>query len=104
MPLVKIKDRYQVTIPAKFREALGVQIGDYLEAELQDDKIVFTPKLLMDKETAWNMVRTVLDRVHAKIGDVDEAQVEQEVSAAIEAVRKEDAAQETDADAERRAR
>ncbi|MCK5784419.1 MAG: AbrB/MazE/SpoVT family DNA-binding domain-containing protein [Desulfobacterales bacterium] len=35
MPLVKIKDKFQVTIPASIRKAIELDIGDLLEVNDQ---------------------------------------------------------------------
>ncbi len=49
MPLVQVREKAQITIPSKIRKALGIEEGDYLEAEIEDNKIVFVPKVLIDK-------------------------------------------------------
>ena len=36
MALVKIKDKYQVTLPAALREKAGLEVGDLLETEMQE--------------------------------------------------------------------
>jgi len=52
MALVKIKEKYQVTLPAALREKAGLEVGDLLEAEVQGKKITLTPKTLLDRELA----------------------------------------------------
>jgi AbrB family looped-hinge helix DNA binding protein len=49
MSLVQVREKAQITIPSKIRKALGIKKGDYLEAEIEDNKIVFVPKILIDK-------------------------------------------------------
>ncbi|MBI3989469.1 MAG: AbrB/MazE/SpoVT family DNA-binding domain-containing protein [candidate division NC10 bacterium] len=49
MPLVKVKPKYQVTIPNTIREQVGLEVGDLLEAEVQANRIVLTPKAVIDK-------------------------------------------------------
>ncbi|MGH9459657.1 MAG: AbrB/MazE/SpoVT family DNA-binding domain-containing protein [Vicinamibacteria bacterium] len=51
-PLVKVKEKYQVTLPASVRARVGVGVGDLLEAEVQGKKITLTPKSLVDRELA----------------------------------------------------
>lgn len=53
MPIVKVRTKYQVTIPEKVRREVGLEIGDYVEVEAQGGKIVIKPKKLVDKEDAW---------------------------------------------------
>ena len=52
MPLVKVKDKYQVTLPASVRRKAGVAVGDLLEAKVRGKKITLTPKRLIDRELA----------------------------------------------------
>ncbi len=52
MPLVKVKDKYQVTLPASVRQKAGVAVGDFLEAKVQGKKITLTPKRVIDRELA----------------------------------------------------
>lgn len=90
MPLVKVKDKHQITIPAEVRKKLGVKIGDYLLLEEQGDAIVLKPAEVIErgKKEAWERLRVILERVHARIGDVPEDQVERDVLEAIQAMRK----------------
>ncbi len=52
MPLVKIKEKYQVTLPASVREKAGLEVGDLLEAKVEGKKITLTPKTVLDRELA----------------------------------------------------
>lgn len=52
MPLVKVKEKYQVTLPASVRKKLGLVVGDVLEATVEDNKITLTPKSVIDRELA----------------------------------------------------
>ena len=46
--LVRVKDKYQVTIPAQLREIIPLHTGDYLEASVYQDGILLRPKHLVD--------------------------------------------------------
>lgn len=50
MPLTKVTRRYQVTIPASLRQALGIEIGDIMEVTQEKNRIVMIPKTLVDKQ------------------------------------------------------
>lgn len=54
MPLTRVKQNYQVTIPAKVRQQLYIELGDVFEATIQNGSIVLTPKVVvvMDKKSA----------------------------------------------------
>ena len=52
MTLVKVKEKYQVTLPAALREKAGLEVGDLLEAKVVGRKITLTPKTVLDREVA----------------------------------------------------
>ncbi len=52
MSLVRIKGKYQITIPVELREEIDLEIGDLLEAKVEDNKITFTPKKVVDRDIA----------------------------------------------------
>lgn len=49
MSLVKVKEKFQVTLPAAIRQKVGVDVGDLLEATVQGKRITFTPKVAVDR-------------------------------------------------------
>jgi AbrB family looped-hinge helix DNA binding protein len=49
MPLVSVKNKFQVTIPQELREQLPIDEGDVLEASVKNGKFVFTPKTVVDR-------------------------------------------------------
>jgi AbrB family looped-hinge helix DNA binding protein len=51
MPLVRVKQKFQVTLPAEVREELHIEEGDLLEAIVHDDSVVLTPKAVVDKKS-----------------------------------------------------
>lgn len=62
MPLVTVKNKFQVTIPARLRRALALEVGDVMEAALEDDRIVLRPKAVIDRAA-------LADRLQATLGD-----------------------------------
>ena len=62
MPLVTVKDKFQVTIPARLRRALALEVGDVMEAALEDDRIVLRPKAVIDRAA-------LADRLEVTLGD-----------------------------------
>ena len=55
MPLVKVKAKYQVTLPAAVRKKAGLAVGDLLEAEVKGKNITLTPKSIIDREIALGL-------------------------------------------------
>jgi AbrB family looped-hinge helix DNA binding protein len=49
MPYVRVKQKYQVTIPAAIRKKIDLHEGDTLEAIEQDGKIVLVPQEITDR-------------------------------------------------------
>lgn len=66
MPLVKVKEKFQITLPAELREVLRLAVGDVLEATIEHDRIVLQPKAVVDRTATWDRLLAVMDRVHAK--------------------------------------
>ncbi len=51
MPLVKVKHKFQVTIPTEIRSKIHLEEGDLLEMNVQDNIIVLKPKAVVDRES-----------------------------------------------------
>ena len=49
MSLVKVKDKAQITLPARLRRALHIEEGDYLEARLEGNRVVLIPQKVVDR-------------------------------------------------------
>lgn len=50
MPYIKIKQKFQITIPVAIRKKLNLLEGDILEIKEVNGEIILTPKLLTRKE------------------------------------------------------
>lgn len=71
MPIRKLTRNFQLTIPAEIRKSLGLDIGDYVEIEKEDDKIVLK-KVKNERKTI-------------KLGkDLDVEQIEEEIEMGME--------------------
>lgn len=75
MPLVKIKEKFQVTIPTEIRKKIHLAEGDILEATVQNNVITLTPKTVIDREVEAAVQEGLDDvkkgRVHGPFGSVD---------------------------------
>ena len=49
MPLVRVMGKARITLPVKIREALGINEGDYLEAEVKNNRVALIPRALDNK-------------------------------------------------------
>ena len=88
MPLVRIKDKFQVTIPNRVRALLPLAGGDMLEATVEQCTIVLRPKAVVDRAELARRVERVLaetgrapddagrsddELLQAAVAEVDEA-------------------------------
>lgn len=53
MPVVKVKNKYQIVIPEGVRKKLKVKIGDTLEIEERDGVLIIKPVMIIDKAQAY---------------------------------------------------
>ena len=72
MPLVKVKEKYQVTVPASVRRKARLAIGDLLEASVEGKKITLTPKTVVDRELALALEDVKKGRVYGPFSSAKE--------------------------------
>ena len=51
MPYVRVKQKYQVTIPTALRQAIGLHEGDTLDARAENGRIILTPQEVRARTT-----------------------------------------------------
>lgn len=56
MSIVTVKPKFQVTIPAKLRKGIDLREGDFLEATLVGNGILFKPKALIDRDSTADRI------------------------------------------------
>jgi AbrB family looped-hinge helix DNA binding protein len=64
MEVVTVKTKFQIVIPQRIREQAQVDIGDILEARVEDGKITFTPKSLIDRHLVEGLEDARRGRTH----------------------------------------
>ena len=72
MSIVTVKNKYQVVIPQRVREQIGVAVGDILEAKVERGKITLTPKSVVDRAIAEGLEDVRKGRVRGPFKTVDE--------------------------------
>ncbi len=97
MPLVTVKPKLQITIPAKLRKGLDLHAGDLLEATVVGDGILFRPKEVVDRNTAVDRIASILAQIEPLPEDAgrSEDEVMEDVIADIAQARSERRACET---------
>ena len=53
MPIVKVKENFQITLPAMIRKRLKIAVGDYVEAESVKEGIILKPVKVIHPDQAW---------------------------------------------------
>ena len=73
MPLVKVKTKYQVTLPDELRRQARLNVGDLLEAKVERGKITLAPKVVSDRDEYTPRQRRALDaRLAHALEDVEQ--------------------------------
>lgn len=70
--VVKIGVSRQVAIPKKLHDQLGLAPGDYLQVDLEGDRLVLTPQALVEKRLAEGLADIRKGRVHGPFKSVPE--------------------------------
>ncbi len=52
MPVIKVIRNGQITLPKEFREALGIDEGQMLEAEIEESRIILKPVAFVERGPA----------------------------------------------------
>jgi len=73
MDIVTVKNKFQIVIPQHVRELAHIKIGDLLEAGVEDGKITFTPKSLVDRHIAEGLEDARKGRTHGPYASADDA-------------------------------
>lgn len=61
LPLVRVKDKFQITIPTKIRKQIHIKKGDILEVDIKNKVIIIKPKILLDKANVENAINEGLE-------------------------------------------
>jgi len=64
MEFVTVKTKYQIVIPQSIRKKAGVDVGDLLEAKVENGKITFSPKSVVDRHLAEGLDDLKHGRTH----------------------------------------
>lgn len=53
MPLVKIKQNFQITLPNSLRKHLNIDVGDYMEIDNQGNELILRPVKMVQAGQAY---------------------------------------------------
>lgn len=57
LPLVRVKNKFQITIPTKIRKDIRIKEGDVLEMGVRNNTIVIKPKVILDRSIVENSIQ-----------------------------------------------
>jgi AbrB family looped-hinge helix DNA binding protein len=75
MSVVKVRPRRQVTIPKEIFNQLHLEVGDFIEAKAENQKIVLIPKKLVTKSVVLPLTKeehNTLKKARAKIERINQ--------------------------------
>ncbi|GJQ60524.1 MAG: AbrB/MazE/SpoVT family DNA-binding domain-containing protein [Candidatus Scalindua sp. AMX11] len=61
MSLVKVKNKFQITIPTKVRDEMHIKEGDFLEIKAKGKTIFIKPKTIVDRESVEDAINEGMD-------------------------------------------
>jgi AbrB family looped-hinge helix DNA binding protein len=73
MPIVTVKNKFQIVIPRQVRDQIRVEIGDLFEADVEEGKITLTPKSVVDRHLAEGLEDLRNGRTHGPYSTAKEA-------------------------------
>jgi AbrB family looped-hinge helix DNA binding protein len=73
MDIVTVKSKFQIVIPQHVREQVHIEIGDILEADVENGKITFTPKSLVNRHLAEGLEDARAGRTHGPYENAEAA-------------------------------
>ena len=71
--LVKVKEKYQVTLPAEVRKKADLAVGDLLEAKVRGKVITLAPKNAIDRDIAISLREFRHGKAHGPFSSAKEA-------------------------------
>ena len=89
MAIAKIREHGQITSPKPIRESLGLKKGDIVDARLEGDCVVITPRKTVSSED-WEKLLQVMNSVHEQNQGISEEQVYQDVERSVAELRQEE--------------
>ena len=51
--VMQIRQNFQITLPAEIRKKLHLEVGDFLETEIKDGRVIIKPQKTIDAQQAW---------------------------------------------------
>lgn len=75
MPTVKVREKYQVTIPEEVREKIPLKVGERVQVTVRDGEIVIQPMAEVPRGQAWFWSEEMQNQVAKSIREIEQGKV-----------------------------
>ena len=72
---VKVREKYQVTIPEEVRGKIPLKVGERVEVTARDNEIVIRPIVEIPRDQAWFWSKPWQDQVSQSIKDLEKGKI-----------------------------
>ncbi len=72
---VKVREKYQVTIPEDVRERIPLKVGERVEVIVRQGEIVIRPVMEVPREQAWFWSKEWQEQIAQSIKDIEKGKV-----------------------------
>ena len=72
---VKVREKYQVTIPEDVRETIPLKVGERVEVDVREGEIVIRPVLEVPRGQAWFWSQEWQEQIAQSMKDIEKGKV-----------------------------
>ena len=72
MAIVKLKNKFQLTVPNSLRKQAGFEVGDIFDAKFEQGKLTFSPKSIIDQRLAKSLESVRMGKVSPVFENVED--------------------------------
>ena len=72
---VKVREKYQVTIPEEVRGKIPLKVGERVEVTARDNEIVIRPVVEIPRDQAWFWSKQWQDQVSQSLKDLKKGKI-----------------------------
>ncbi len=72
---VKVREKYQVTIPEDVRNKIPIKVGERVEVDVREGEIVIRPVLEVPRGQAWFWSQERQERIAESMKDIEKGKV-----------------------------
>ncbi|MBS3920554.1 MAG: AbrB/MazE/SpoVT family DNA-binding domain-containing protein [Deltaproteobacteria bacterium] len=72
---VKVREKYQVTIPEDVRDKIPLKIGERVEVDVREGEIVIRPVLEVPRSQAWFWSKEWQEQIAQSMKDIEKGKV-----------------------------